>query len=94
MKPTPGAQECLVLLGPQPHGNTAPYTGSDPAESILEKLRSRQECQAIASSLSLTEPNPVSVGDWCGLVKKVQVSEMHLQSDSDSAMNGSWCQES
>lgn len=52
--------------------------------TLEEKLRPRQELQASATSLLLTEPNPVSVGDFCGSAEGARVSEMHLQSNSDT----------
>lgn len=53
--------------------------------TLEEKLRPRQELQANATSLLLTEPNPVSVGDCYGSVEGARVSEMHLQSNSNHA---------
>lgn len=41
---------CLILLGPQPHRNTAPYVGSDPAEYTGEteiQTGTSSQCQQL-----------------------------------------------
>lgn len=56
----------LALLGLKTHCNGAPSMGSAALthhHTLEEKPRSRQEVQANATSLLLTEPKPVFMGD-------------------------------